>query len=76
MTTEIFVIKSQEGVITMTGTCKGCVSNDWCGLPHDSSEKLINQCPCGTCIVKSMCNTELCNDYRKFVEKVREEWKT
>ena len=75
MTIEISVLR-QEGEMTMTESCKGCAAYHECGLPHDSRDELIAQCPCSTCIVKSMCSVSLCDNYRKFVVIIREDWKT
>jgi hypothetical protein len=37
----------------------------------DSNDEIIGTCPCTTCLVKTMCSDQICDDYgdyRKLVE--------
>lgn len=56
--------------------CKGCAVEDECGIPYHYDEELLSECPCSICLIKSMCDIGICDDYRKFINKVREDWKT
>ncbi len=47
----------------MTNPCDGCIENTerrFCITKHDDTDP--KDCPCGNCIVKSMCN-RACKEY-------------
>ena len=47
--------------------CKGCTMVNICTMkPKDICEGDIIECPCATCIVKTMCNNP-CNLYGKYL---------
>lgn len=53
----------------MTNPCDGCIENTerrFCITKHDDTDP--KDCPCGNCIVKSMCNTA-CKEYANISMK-------
>ena len=50
--------------------CTGCVVQPECGIPYHNLEEEVNQCPCGICLVKMMCDNSTCKRYSKFMRKV------
>ena len=50
--------------------CKGCASDQVCGILHDYKD-FVHNCPCSICIVKAICITEICDDYRNFCIETR-----
>lgn len=50
--------------------CKGCLSFDQCGIPIHHLEEEVKQCPCGTCLVKMVCDSCICADYHQFTSNI------
>ncbi len=43
--------------------CQGCDTIDICGIINYEE---VDECPCGICLVKGICNT-MCNGYIRFL---------
>ncbi len=47
----------------MAKGCKGCDTIDICGIIIYEE---VDECPCGICLVKGICNT-MCDDYTRLL---------
>ena len=51
--------------------CKGCNTNDTCGIPYHELKEDANRCPCTRCLVKVVCDSRSCKDYGDFIKSLR-----
>lgn len=59
----------------MSSECKGCesysYSEDRCRLGIKLKISNTEQCPCSICLIKSMCNGRVCDEFLEYEEKSR-----
>jgi hypothetical protein len=44
-------------------SCKGCIYSGFCDVQMLGT---TYGCPCGNCIVKSMCNNNICKEFNDY----------